>query len=209
MAKQVVRYRTCDRCPGEVPADVIDKVSINGERFDLDLCTRHSLEMAVAIGKWTDHGTKTGDSSTWDRQRPANPVTVDVTSTKKDPVIADLEARREQERRASERTARVKPLRTVLANDPDLPLTASRWHLTTHVQERMEQRSYQLRDVLWAAERPETVTPGKDGIELRRRGTCEVRVDPYSLDIITVVDKGDPDDDFIDLISNDQRKVRA
>lgn len=206
MAKQVVRYRTCDRCPGEVPADVIDKVSLNGERYDLDLCKRHSLELAVMLGKWTDHGTKTGNSSTFDRQRPANPVTVDVTSTKKDPVLADIEARREQERRAAERAARVTPLRTVLAGDPTLPLTASRWNLTTHVQERMEQRNYQLRDVLWAAERPETVVPGKDGVELRRRGTCEVRVNADTNDIITVVDKGDPDDDFIDLM---QRKVRA
>lgn len=72
------RAKTCDKCPGENPAAVPDKLTFNGSRYDIDLCEKDRLELLSAIMQWADIGTKTGETGIFDQQREARPVTVAV-----------------------------------------------------------------------------------------------------------------------------------
>ena len=80
MAKQVIRYRTCDMPHrGEAAAAVTDKLTFNGSRYDIDLCEQHSLELVGAIMRWADVGTKTGDTGIFDQLVEARPDTASST----------------------------------------------------------------------------------------------------------------------------------
>lgn len=203
MAKQVIRYRTCDKCTVETEAAVTDKLTFNGSKYDLDLCEKHSLELFSAMMKWLDLGTKTGDTGIWDQQRAAKVVTVNV-DVKPTPAAAKAVV--------DVPLTPVVPLRKVLADDPNLPLTASRWQLTKHAEQRMKDRHLSLADVLWAAEVPEWTVPSKqdDSLEVRRRGACKLVVDPLHNVIVTVIDKDeDARDEFVNDFLHRDRKAQG
>lgn len=187
MTKQLIQFRVCDKCPGEVEAAVTDKIMFNGSKYDLDLCERHSLELFSDMMAWADLGTKTGESSVFDRQREARAVTVKVDAPKR-PVA-------EPEPTDVEPASAVTPIRSVIANDPDLPLTAARWNISNHANQRIELRELTLAEVLWAAERPEFSATDKTDptLQERRRNNVAVIVNPLENLIVTayLVDEAD------------------
>lgn len=69
-------------------------------------------------------------------------------------------------------------------------MTAARWVITRHAEERRELRQFSLAEVLWACERPETSVPSKHDIHIQRRfrGRCCVVVDPGTFEVIPVFD---------------------
>lgn len=190
MGKQVVRYRTCDKCPAEVNAAVTDKLMFNGVRYDIDLCETHSMELFSTMMAWCDLGTKVGETTRFDQQQIAREVTVDLEPKKSLFITTVVEEEPEAEPAPPAPT----PIRKVLADDPELPLTASRWTLTPHAKEKMQSRGFTLAEVLWAAERPEVSSTDKDAAghdrrdrQLRTRGRCTAVVDPFTDEVITVL----------------------
>jgi hypothetical protein len=154
-------------------------LTFNGSRYDLDLCERHSEELSVAITAWADLGTKTGETGIFDRQKTAADVTVKLS-----PPVPTVKC---------EPKPVATPIHTALAQDPDLPLTASRWQLSAHANQQMKERGFSLADVLWAAERPDWTTSCKR-LEERRiglfehtKGGCTAVVDPHDQVVITVL----------------------
>lgn len=184
--REIIRYRTCDKCaPKEVRAAVTDKLIFNGSKYEIDLCDKHSLELFSAMMAWADLGTKTGESKL-DSQQLAREVKVNLDPPK---FPLSRAAEPELEPAAATPVAPVTPLRAVLADDPALPLTASRWRLTTHAEQRRVLRELTLAEVLWACERPEVTAPSKvtTGAFCRTRGRCTAVVDPLTHAVITVL----------------------
>lgn len=163
----MLRYRVCDECDSEDGVRT-NKININGHKYEIDTCRKCADELEDDMRRWTDIGTKTGEPSIFDTPRESVRLVLDAGPSFHTPAVESAISR---EQRVEE-----------------LPATAQRWTLTDHAKERMEERGFNLRDILWAAERPETVLPNKNrpGTFSHARGGCVVIVSPDTLSVLTV-----------------------
>lgn len=170
MGKHVVRFRVCDVCESEDQV-VINSLSLNGHRYELDLCEVHTAALDDDLAGWLDKARKTGEPTVFDEPRAARRVTLGAGGFAPTPAAAVL-----PETRA--------------CRGAELPETAQRWHLTSHAEERMVERGFDRLTVLWTAERPDVVTPSADTQHRNRvehvRGDCLVVIEPDTNTIVTV-----------------------
>lgn len=170
MVDTVIKYRVCDRCPGEVLAEAPHKLTVDGWRYEIDLCAEHWVLLKAMLDEWTLAGTLLGEPTVFDKVRPysvppeyARKVlpTAPEEVTYTGPVVADI---------------------------------ADKWFVTEHAQLRMTERGIRLDEVLRAAEWPERVTAStkREGHYVHRRG--DVKVVTHAHKIITVA-RPDADDD--------------
>jgi hypothetical protein len=162
MTDQLVKYRVCDRCPNETLADETHKITLDGHKYEIDLCKPHALRLEVTLGEWTEAGTKTGEPTVFDKVRPLI----------KPPVVT----RKQMPAEAPE----------VVHVGPMIADFGDRWLVTEHARLRMGQRDVSLADALYCAELPEARLPSAktDGYWEHRRGDVGVIV--HGQKIITV-----------------------
>jgi hypothetical protein len=169
MSGQVVIYRVCDKCSGEVAATVTDKLSLNGHRYEVDLCDEHSTALHAAVLAWAELGKKTGSPSRWD-----------VARTHTGEIRGGATP-------APTRTRTPEPVEQPARLVEELPASAARWRLSEHAEQRMTERGFTRREVLMAAERPEVVMPPDDrGGREQKWGRCLVVVSVDAPVILTV-----------------------
>lgn len=181
MAIEIQHIRICDRCwegGVETEAEVVDKYTLNGFKFEQDLCRDHSAELYnLIMHTWGDSATQTGEPTVFDK-----PIRLSTAPTPQPAELAAVEAKAET------------PALTLVGR-PELPHTAQRWTLSTHAEEQMRERGFELYDVLMACERSQTVSPNQEhrdpGTQLRRYGRCLVSVDPTTFRVVTVMVAGE------------------
>lgn len=183
MSKKVEQYRVCDRPhPRDVPAAVMEKLMLNGVRWDLDLCQACSDQLHALMYEWGECGTVTNAKvSVFDQQRRiTGPVVVNLDAGKARPeriVLSSEDFAPEDE----DRVPPAKPAASIL------PATASRWMWADHALDRARERDLTADEVLLAAERPQTVRPSKydQDLRLHTHGDVTAVVDPHEHAIIT------------------------
>ena len=185
VTKKVVHFRVCDKCERETDAVATEKVTFNGEAFTLDLCQGHSDTLHVDMDGWTRLGTKVGSSSHFGVRRL-------ITG----PVIVDL---RTPTKTVGRGAIDEPPVPTERRQMPTYPMTASRWEISHHANERMAMRKIDTDSALHAAEAPEVTLPSKTqpGCQVRSRGAVSVVVNPVSEVILTVYPVNEDEDAFV------------
>jgi hypothetical protein len=170
MGREVITYRVCDRCTRETVATSTDKFSLNGYRYEVDLCEEHSAMLYSQLMKWADIGKCVGEPTYID--------TVSAKARSAQPVVVAP--------RAAKPTENEKAVAAALKRDP-LPASAERWTLTEHACQRRDERGLDMYEVLMACERPHSVTPSKKdpGMEERFRDDILVVVDPSTQRVLT------------------------
>lgn len=172
MPNELIKYRICDKCPNETLAVETHKVSLNGYRYELDLCEEHAAQLYVVVMDWADLGTLVGEPTVFDKPR----------------VLASERA----ERQLGDKTPRVRrpsvEPEPVAHTGPVVADYAHKWTFTDHARLRLGQREISEWDALRAAERPEYTRPDKkkrpDALR-HYRGDLFVVVNPYTHEIIT------------------------
>jgi hypothetical protein len=174
----------CDRCPvgRELLATTTERFGIGESWWEIDLCQTHADALERDVQAWARLGRTSS--------APQTGSYFDDASKERAKRAAELRARQTvttAPRFVEPVVEPVSPLRAA-----ELPVTADRWRITKHAEERMVERGFTRHDVLMAAERPELVQPaptrpGEDNhCREHKRGRCMVIVDPDTNDIRTV-----------------------
>lgn len=178
MTKKLVQTRICDKCVAPTDAAVTERLSHNGEAFSLDLCQRHSDQLADLVHSWTKGLTPVGRATVFEARRVLT-----------GPTVVDLEPLTIQPTPAEEPEPYPAPTPLVSRRPaPEYPPTADRWEITSHCKERMDERGFSLAEVLTAAERPHHTVPSKThpSCMVHVLKNCTVVVNPFTEEIVTV-----------------------
>ena len=108
------------------------RFSLNGAKYEIDLCADHAAQMYGQIMRWADLGIQTAEPTIFDRPRTLTPLVERVEST---------------------------PKQDDLALVTHLDRGAQKWTFTDHALERMRERELDVDEVLLAASAPHEVLP--------------------------------------------------
>lgn len=186
--KQKVNVLLCDRCPigGESRATRTVAFGLDGSSWQIDVCEKHGDDLDRQIGSWSRLGREVDSAAT--RQHFSGEY-VDTARR-----LAELRSKQSAQDRAAAPPREPEP-------EPELPvpvLVSTRpvkmsvphdgfpWVFTEHARARLEERGIDILDALWAATEPTTVRPGREGAQIRTRGTTKVVVDGRNGQILTV-----------------------
>lgn len=166
MTNSVVTYRVCDKCRKETVADATHKLTVDGHKFELDLCASHGQQLAAVLAVWTDVGTKVGEPTVFDRERA-------LTNG--------------QVKKALKSVHIPQPQKVDLELDRASSLFST-WQLTDHAKRRIVRCGFDECDVALAVVAPTNVEHSvAEGVWLHTRGKITVVTDPTTKSVITVL----------------------
>jgi len=165
--KQVEVFRVCDICTTETRATETNHIALNGDAYEVDVCSKHDDALTAAVMRFAEKGTQTKKASLF-FGKPKPPTTTVVPIRRATPVH-HTETRPQRE---------------------ELPRTALSWTLSEHAKQRRTLRGFDIYTVLMTAERPANTHPGNRGDRVvshfRADLDCQVVVDPANRTVLTV-----------------------
>ena len=177
MARRVVKFRICDRCPAqrEKKATHLDVVLMLGQtKFLLDLCDDHNAELDRVVFGWGRLGTEVEHQARFGAEYKER------TSR-----IAEL--RSAQAETHVKKAIPAKGLHLAGPVPEGLPADAVEWIFTPHAKDRMQERKVSAIEVLRAACNPVIQRPGRtDTTMVYEAHGVKVVVDPDTKEILTV-----------------------
>lgn len=188
MTNQVVTYNVCDRCPTETVAVETHKFSLNGHRYEVDVCEECAAALHSDVMRWADLGKQVGEPTLFDRPRK---LTATTAVTELPPIVTlpePLELQRQE----------------VKVDD-----LFSQWRLTEHAKLRKLERRFTDDEVALAIVAPDEVTlcPVEGaGKRYHRRGRVTAVTNPTSKTVITLLfrDKDDYTSYLADMQSSEE-----
>lgn len=180
----------CMRCITRHPATSVQRLSYGESAYELRLCESQADKFLRDLIGWSRVGTlvEEADKATFKPKAvPRRERGGRVVASRLHVPSAVVE---EPEPLPTQRSPRF---------DTSLPINHDRWTWTDHATQRAQLRQVSTEAVLWCAEHPDTVRPGKDGTLFHYRGSIKVAIDPVTYTIITVADRRYADDDERDL----------
>lgn len=189
MAKRMVKFRECDRCPRNRKPNVATRMvpfSFDTEHWKIDLCDECFLRMEREMFAWGRLGTEDEAAPTVQR---FTKETVEAGRR-----LADLRTRQAEKPAAP--VASTKPMHLAGPIPEGLPEEAKDWVFDPHAIQRMRERHVSALEVLRAACKPEVFAPSdrEPGDRMvHRAGGVKVVVDPIQQVIYTVGREDVPD----------------
>lgn len=167
---ELIKYRVCDRCPHDVIATETHKLTLNGFRYELDLCDEHAAALNASVMAWADLGSPVGEPTIFDKPR----------------VLATAQALQHFGDKACPRP-RSEP-EPAPHTGPLIADYADNWLFTDHARGRLAERHIDEWDALRAAQFPERVVRSRTRPDcyVHWRGTLKVVLNPDTHEILTV-----------------------
>lgn len=182
----------CGRCMPQHPATTVQQISFGDSSYELRLCERQADNLLRDLFGWARVGTilEPEDKATFKPKSQPAPRQRGGTL-----VASHMHVPTQVIEPVEELPALPMPIPRKPRIDPSLPINQDRWVWSDHAIQRARLRRLTSEDVLWCAEHPDTVRPGRTADTLVHiRGHVKVVVDPTTHQILTVSDRRDDDE---------------
>lgn len=186
------RLGNCVRCFKPRPAATVERLSFGNSTYLLEVCDEHADMFRHDMYRWSRCGTLDED----DAHRAFKPKTRPPARNLGRLVVSHLHipAAEPTESMPEPEPVEVSTPRPV--RDDRLPLRADRWTWTDHAVQRANKRKLTEDEVLWCAEHPDIVRPGRQpGTLMHTWGQIKIVVNPETHEIITVAKRHEDDEE--------------